>query len=81
MIFWISPFFQSFAVGILFTTTALIVSHVTATDEEVDNNLVIELFQSSSYPTWLRHTFAHTKPEKNGIDEKVESKLLDEVKK
>ena len=80
LIFWLSPFFQSLAVGILFTTTALVVSHVTTTHEEVDDNLVLELFQSSFYPTWLREAFAHTKCDEIGIDDKVDNKLLDEIK-
>ena len=77
MFFWTTPFFQSLVGGIMFSVPAVLVSYLTKPDE-VDHNLVIELFQSPIYPNWLRNAFKHSKPEQS--DEEQDTKLLEEEK-
>ena len=62
----------------MFSVPAVIVSCLTER-EEVDHNLVIELFQSPIYPNWLRNAFKHSKIEQN--DKELENKLLEEEEK
>ena len=78
MFFWTTPFFQSLVGGVMFSVPAVIVSYLTQR-EEVDHNLVIELFQSPIYPNWLRNAFKHSKIEQN--DKELENKLLEEEEK
>ena len=56
VVFWISPLFQAFFGGLTFTASCFIVSYATEPDE-VDENLLIEIFQSPFYPQWLRNAF------------------------
>ena len=56
VVFWISPLFQAFFGGVTFTTACFIVSYLTEPDE-VDEDLLIEIFQSEFYPEWLRSAF------------------------
>ena len=61
----------------MFSVPALIVSYLTE-PEDVDHNLVIELFQSPIYPSWVRNAFKHSKTEQN--DKELDIKLLEEEK-
>ena len=56
-VFWISPYFQGLVVAIIYFITAWTVSRLTDSDGEVDEELVIELFQSDSYPKCVRDFF------------------------
>ena len=56
VIFWASPLFTGLFVSICFIIPCLVVSHFTESTE-VDENLLIEIFQSPIYPSWIRKMF------------------------
>ena len=75
LIFWISPYFQGLLVTFTFSITAYIVSHFTEPDGPVEERLLIELFQSNTYPAFIRRFF---KLEYNV--KRKECKLIEEEK-
>ena len=56
VLFWATPLFTGPFVSICFTIPCLVVSHLTESTA-VDDNLLIEIFQSPIYPLWLRRFF------------------------
>ena len=75
VIFWATPLLTGPFVSICFTIPCLLVSHFTESTV-VDDNLLIEIFQSPIYPSWLRSFFKIKSNQEeidipNGRDDKI----------